>query len=192
VDSGKELASREYPLYDYGMRVLAFSRDLTTLAAPYYQEIDLWDVAAGTARATLSEHRGEVVFLAYSADGKTLIASSTRYEGRSRKALGDVKLWDVATGKERVALKGPFGRVRAAALSPDGTTLALLAQNGLDPKAQLKVVDVATGRQSVLAAPPGCSFLWLGFTAADKLVVTGISAEALKLWEVSPPNPEGG
>jgi WD40 repeat protein len=188
VDTGKELASLLYPLHDFGVPGLAFSRDLTTLAAQHHQEIDLWDVATGKARATLSEHRGEVVFLAYSPDDKTLIASSTRYEGRSRKPLGDVKLWDVTTGKERVALKGPFGRVRLAALSPDGKTLALLEHNGFDPDLDLKVVDVATGRQRVIPPVPGCSFVWLGFTAAGKLMVTGVSAEVLTLWEVSLPD----
>jgi WD40 repeat protein len=104
--------------------------------------------------------------------------------------LGDVKLWDVATGKERVALKGPFGRVRAAALSPNGKTLALLEDNGLDPERVLKLVDVGTGRQSVILAVPGFSFVSLGFTSAGKLMVSGISAEALRLWEVTLPEGE--
>jgi WD40 repeat protein len=136
VASGKELASFQHPLPVYGPGA-AFSRDLATLAVRNYQEIDLWDTAAGKAKATLSEHRGEVGCMLWSADDRALIASSTRYEGRNYKWKGDVKLWDVASGKERATLPGPFGRILAMSLSPDGKALALLDSPQLDAEADL-------------------------------------------------------
>jgi WD40 repeat protein len=190
VDSGKELASFQVRNYLLGEPPgVAFSRDLTTAAVRDYQEIDLWDLGTGKVRATLSEHRGEVHCLVYSADGKTLVASSTRYEGNNFRWKGDVKLWDVAGAKERVALKGPFGRVLDAALSPDGKTLALLDSPELRANAELKLVDVATGRQYIIRPVPACPFRSLAFTAAGKLLVTGTADEALTLWEVSMPMP---
>jgi WD40 repeat protein len=187
VASGKELASLQHHVPVYGGPGMAFSRDLTTLAARNYQEIDLWDTATGKEKATLSEHRGEVGCMVWIADDKTLIASSTRYYGKDYKWLGDVKLWDVASGKERATLRGPFGRVLAIAPSPDGKTLGLLDSPELHAEADLKLVDVDTGRQRVLPVPSGCSFLSLHFTPEGKLLVTGTSVDALRLWEVALP-----
>jgi WD40 repeat protein len=188
VDTGKELSSFRHHVPVSGWVGGAFSRDLATLAARNYQEIDLWDTATGTEKATLSEHRGEVGCMVWGADDKTLIASSTRYEGKDYKWKGDVKLWDVGAGKERATLPGPFGQILAMALSPHGETLALLDSPELDAEADLKLVDVDTGGQRVLGAPPGYSFLSLRYTTEGKLLVTGASVDTLRLWEVSRPN----
>jgi WD40 repeat protein len=188
VSSGKELVSFRHRVPVHGGPGLAFSPDLATLAARNYQEIDLWDMATGTERATLSEHRGEVGCLAYSADGKTLLATSTRYYDRRFTWQGDVKLWDVATGQERASFEKGFGRVIAATLSPDGKTIALLDSPEWHAEADLKLLDVATGRQRVITVPSRTSFLSLQFTADGKLYVVGDSSDGLTVWEVpSPP-----
>jgi WD40 repeat protein len=186
--SGKQLASfrLEGVVSDQGDGA-AFSRDLATLAVGNYQEIDLWDTATGKPKVTLSEHRGEVGRMVWSADDKTLIASSTRYQSKDYEWKGDVKLWDVASGKERASLQGPFGRIMAMAPSPDGKTLALLDAPALREESDLKLVDVDTGRRRVLRVPPGCSFLSLRFTAEGKLLVSGTSADSLRVWEVTLP-----
>src|SRR4051794_25806481 len=66
-------------------------------------------------RDTLKGHADTVYSLAYSQDGKTL-ASGSRDK--------TIKLWDVATGKERATLEGHTDCVCAVAYSPDGKTLA--------------------------------------------------------------------
>lgn len=105
--------------------------------------------------------------------------------GRSTSGLGDVKLWDVGSGKERAALPGPFGRITEMALSPDGKTLALLDTPELQAGFDLKLVDINTGGQRVVQVPPGYTFLSLRFTTDGKLLVTGTSEDTLLLWEVS-------
>jgi WD40 repeat protein len=185
VDSGKELNSFRHHVAISGMLGGAFRRDLAILASRNYQEIDLWDTATGKEKATLSEHRGEVGCMVWSADDKTLIASSHRYYGKDSKRKGDVKLWDVASGKERAALTGPFGLFLTMALTPDGKTLALVDSLELYAEADLKLVDVDTGRQRVIPVPPGCSFLSLHVTPENKLLITGTSDNAVRLWEVS-------
>jgi WD40 repeat protein len=187
VASGRELASFRHRVPLAGGVGAAFSRDFTTLAVRNYQEIDLWDVATGKEKAPLSEHRGEVGRMTWADDDRTLIASSTRHEGRGFKLKGDVKLWDVASGKERAALPGPFGRVLAMVPSPDGKLLALLDSPALYSAFDLKLVDVDTGRQRVLHVPPDWSFLTLRFTPEGKLLVIGTSAKDLRLWSVSFP-----
>ena len=190
VESGKAVTSFRRVIFAGSMSSLAFSPDLDTLAAPNYQEIELWDVATGKPRALLSEHRGQVCSAAYSPDGKTLIAASD-LEGKGWRSRGEVRLWDLATGRERRVFQEGFGSVRSAVLSPDGKVVALFDVSRLYVETDLKVIDVATGRQQVLHAEPGYSFLSLAFTTSGKLLVTGRSADAVRLWEVSLPEEAG-
>jgi WD40 repeat protein len=187
VASGKELASFQHQIEVGGWLGLAFSPDLATLAARNYQEIDLWDVASGKERTTLSEHRGEVGCLVYSRDGKILLAASSRYVDASYKILGDLKLWDVASGKERAAFEEHLGHVSAAALNPDGKTVALVNFKELHGEADLRLLDVGTGRQRVIQPEPQYSFLSVMFTPEGKLLVVGSSEKSMKLWEVAVP-----
>jgi WD40 repeat protein len=164
----------------------AFSKDLKTLAVPNYREIELWDVSTGKQRGILSEHRGEVGFLEYSADDKLLIAASTYYTGPGFKWKGDVKLWDAVKEQEAVGFKAPFGQILDAALSPDGKTLALLDSPEIDVDPDLKLVNVATGRQTIIPSESSYSLTAVYFTREGKLFVTGTPDDKmLKLWELS-------
>jgi WD40 repeat protein len=188
LESRKELASFRHTVPIYGEPGQAFSNDLSTLAVRNYQEIDLWDMATGKLRATLSEHRGEVDFLRFSIDGKTLLAASQRHYGRHIRWQGDLKLWDVATRKERTTFKGPFGLIRLAELSPDGKFLALLDTPEWHADPDLKLLDVASGQQQIIPNPPGYAFLSLSFRADGRLFAIGTPDDKiLKLWEVSLP-----
>ena len=64
-------------------------------------------------RATLRGHTDGVSSVAYSPDGKTLASGGA----------DEIKLWDVATGKELATLKGHTDGVWSAACDPDGKTL---------------------------------------------------------------------
>src|SRR5437868_4835428 len=56
--------------------------------------------------------------VAFSPDGKTLAS------GSGGPGWGAIKLWDLATSKERATLQGYKERVFSVAFSPDGKTLA--------------------------------------------------------------------
>ena len=107
-----------------------------------------WDLATGKPLwpETFEQgHAGEVLSLAFSADGKQLASSS---------ADGTARLWDLATGKPlqvwrnhtpRLTLNLPeaMGGATAVALSPDGRWLV---SGGSDYQA--KVMDVRTGKET--------------------------------------------
>jgi WD40 repeat protein len=187
MDSGKELTSFRHHFPVSGWVGAAFSSNLATLAVHNYQEIDLWDTATSKEKATLSEPRGEVGCMVWSDDDKTLIASSTRYDGKDYKWKGGSETGGRGLGQGARHTPGRFCRILAIAPSPDGKTLALMDSPKIYAEFDLKLVDVDTGRQRVLRAPAGCSFLSPRFTTEGNLLVAGASVETLRLWEVSLP-----
>src|SRR5262249_31075592 len=60
--------------------------------------ITVWDVGTWKERATLEDHRA-VTEVLFSRNGKLLASRSCAFAGQG--VISDVKLWDVATGKER-------------------------------------------------------------------------------------------
>jgi WD40 repeat protein len=66
-------------------------------------------------RAFLQSHKSDVMALAISADSKLLASGD---------AVGVVKVWDLATGKEMTSFNNPAGALLTMAISPDGKTVA--------------------------------------------------------------------
>src|SRR4051794_2330707 len=69
-------------------------------------------------RANLRGHTNIVFSVAFNPDGRTLAS------GSGGPGWGEIKLWDVATGKEQATLQGHTRSVFSVAFSPDGKTLA--------------------------------------------------------------------
>ena len=62
-----------------------------------------------------------------------------------------MKLWDVATGKEKAILSAHIAEVQSLAFSPDGHTLASGSRvRHLISPGEVKLWDVATGGESHL------------------------------------------
>lgn len=82
--------------------------------------IKVWDLAGGTAAATLPA--GEIIppTIEYSPDGSLLATS----QGEK------VVLWDPARQEKAAVLDGPIAPVYAVAFSPDGTALVAASQDG--------------------------------------------------------------
>jgi WD40 repeat protein len=89
-----------------------------------------------TERATLKCPR--TAYVAFSPDGKTLASGCMGFDSRSRE--GDLRLWDVATGRERLALRCHNYAVARVAFSPDGRMLATAGEDQT-----VKVWDLAEG-----------------------------------------------
>ncbi|MFD5477051.1 nSTAND1 domain-containing NTPase [Streptomyces hawaiiensis] len=93
---------------------LAFRPDGHTLATASGSSglVKTWGVHTGQLQDSFSVG-GEVAWLAFSSDGRTLAASSSR----------GVRLWDLATSQIRITLR--TRSPAAVAFSPDGRTLAI-------------------------------------------------------------------
>jgi hypothetical protein len=120
--------------------------------------------------ATLTGHAGRVTSVAVAPDGRTLASASSDQT---------VKLWDVATGKQRATLRGHTNEVYALAFAPDGRTLASGGADGA-----VKLWDWARGRE-LRTFHGHKGIVWsVAFAADGKTLATGGQDGALKLWDV--------
>src|SRR5207244_2043608 len=81
----------------------------------------------------LAGHAGEITALDYSADGKTLVSV-----GGERFRAGELKLWNLQTGKERVSVEPFKVRLWCVAVAADGKSVAVGAGDGTAYLVELK------------------------------------------------------
>jgi WD40 repeat protein len=113
----------------------------------------------------------EVLSLAFGPDGRTLMTSGQD---------GWVRFWDLATGRQRLAVRPHARHTTALALSDDGRTLA--SASACERVARLR--DVATGRESVALRGHTAPVQALAFAPGGRMVATGASDETVRLWDV--------
>jgi WD40 repeat protein len=127
--------------------VVAFSDDGTLLAAAAraqgeQAEIHVWDLAAGRERYSFRSVAGEVAFLAFTPDGKRLLAAGSPGYGAGDRTA-EARIWDLTTGQELLEI--PLGSVIASqtlgttAFHFDGQRLRAVGWN--DKGGELRLLD---------------------------------------------------
>jgi WD40 repeat protein/class 3 adenylate cyclase len=96
------------------------------------QTVKFWELTTGHCVATLHPDIGEVVSVAFSADGQILASG-----GRDIH----IKLWDVLQGFSTMTLSGSSGEVGMVVFSLDGQQLASGGEDGIN-----RLWDLKTGR----------------------------------------------
>lgn len=216
VQTGKELStltSEDNAVFD-----ISFSPDGRYLATGGATKItEIWDVSTGKVLKTLEGQRFPLAFspigtqIATSNDETTIVWNvetwepqlSIPYTGNSLAfspdgnrlaiAMGQLKIWDLATGKEIISATGFASIARGLEYSPDGSRIAMGSQSG-----ETIIWDAETGKQLLalaghkgaindVAFSPGCVkhpetiFEWCGVWLA-----TASRDGTAKVWDVSP------
>jgi RNA polymerase sigma factor (sigma-70 family) len=165
---------------------VAFTPDgrMLATASGYRDEggaLILWDLTTGRRRVLRTDRYG-IRTVAFSPDGRTLAAA-----GWDRF----VRLFEVATGKERVALRwqeeSPAGQepwyqrlVSTVAFSPDGKILASAGGDG-----QIKLWDVARGQSLRALSGHGADVKGVAFFPDGKILASTSPDTTLKFWDVN-------
>ncbi len=171
IKSGKDYATLPAP-DDLPHRLVkfAFSADGSLLAGVAQPGAIVWDVASRKVLRQFPE--GRCMATAFAPDGRTLACWGFGNE---------IRLWDVATGKQKHERPGHAQFARTLAVSPDGKIVASGALH--DPR--LHLWDAATGR--LLQRLKGGDD-WIQscvFSADGKQVVSCGCRGAIQLWDVA-------
>jgi WD40 repeat protein/tRNA A-37 threonylcarbamoyl transferase component Bud32 len=100
---------------------LAFGPDGTQLASGGNDmSVRVWDVDSGLERFCLFGHTTTVRRLAFSPDGRLLASATGARKRNGFEFPGDIKIWDLKTGRERCTLGSHRGAVNGLAFCRDG------------------------------------------------------------------------
>jgi WD40 repeat protein len=177
--------------------IVQFSPDgKTLLGADASGKVTLWDAETGQIRASFA-HDGGINQVLISPDGRFIVTAggnvAPRKPGRrmdveSREnstsvlgpgAGGDVRLWDLATGRRVAVLPMESGKVFRIAFSRDGKLLAASTTAAL-----ATIWDVETACPVVTLAWPSGEANYVAFSPDGKAFAIGGEDETLRVWNV--------
>ena len=169
-------------------RGVAYSPDGRHVAAPGASRVTVWSVATGRTARVLpwdlypdkdfprADRATVPVVVAFSPDGQYLAGG-----GGNALKRGDLRLWDLKTGEQRLELRGHAKAVRALAFSPDGRRLA---SGGLDH--QVLVWDVRTGRVLVTFRKHAARVTGLAFSPDGKQLASAAAEKpSVRVWDAA-------
>lgn len=168
---------------------LAFSPDGTVLAAGYHGyswPIIAWHTATGKSQKRYRGHQGNVDYIKYSQDGKTLLSVSA-YEEKK------IRAWNVSEGRQLYAarLEGVSRErdefIRSAVFSPDRKMLAggvSRYADGAKEVSELRLWDARTGKLIYRFTEQSEGIFDLAFSS-DGATLAGASGDkTVKIWNI--------
>jgi WD40 repeat protein len=166
--------------YPGQLRAVAMSADGSRFAVGgTARTVVVWELAGRLAKSrVLSGHAEPVQGIAFSPNGKFLASGSA-----SQKDLdlpGEIKIWDLTTGKDLHTLKGFKGGVGRVAFSSDQKLL--LSSHRTKQESRVRFWDPVTGRELASLTDPDEIFSF-AIAPDGKTLVTGGSQE-LKFYDL--------
>lgn len=136
----------------------------------------IWDLASGKALFTLQGFGGAATSVAYSPDGKYLVAGGgTIGSGGSSNGI----IWDAATGEKLFTL--PVDTfLTAVAYSPDGKRVGLASFTGI-----ISIWDALTGKQLLTLRGHAGAVNQLMFSPNGKLVASASFDGTARVWDAA-------
>ena len=154
--------------------VVAFSPDGRRLAAGLRDRtVRLWSVGSGAEEElALAGHTGRVVSVAFDPTGTVLATGSAREETT-------IRIWNLRTGVEVLALTGQTPDATVLAFSPDGKHLV----SGGGTTAHLW--NVGTGEARLALAGHSSGVRAVAFSPDGRRLLTGGGDGAVRLWDAT-------
>lgn len=164
---------------------IACSPDGKTLVSGHHADstVKIWDLTTQTLLHTLRGHIWAVHSVAFSLDGQTVASGSFD---------GNIKLWNVRTGREIHNLQGlahhpvnPFKSffndniVYTVAFSPDGQTLASGGE-----KQPIKLWSLSNGNVKGILTGHSQSVYTVAFSPDGKTLASGSSDFTIRIWNL--------
>jgi WD40 repeat protein len=179
LDSGKKLGSvTALALPADGNSVAVGCSTTSPSSGP---EVQVWDLATGRKRHTLQVYfRGMLRYIAYSPDGKSLVAGSPE---------DAIRIWEADTGRLKANWRVQIDLVHTAAFSPDGNLLAVAGEVGdretLEIVGEAWLLDARSGQVLHKIRAPG-PIRQVTFSPDGRTLGVGGKMEAVFLWDISP------
>jgi len=171
---GKKRATLDH--HNGSVSSVLFSADGKTLTTASDDMLVLVRDASGKVRTKLEGHKQPVIALTYSPDSKTLVSSGGDWNDAEKS--GEVKAWDLATGKENWCAQGQFGGIWGVAYSPDGKTVAGGCLDGT-----VRLWDAATGKELSMLKGHTERVIWVAYTPSGKTLASASFDCTIRLWD---------
>jgi WD40 repeat protein/serine/threonine protein kinase len=167
--TGQEVARQTHAVR--WARSVAFSPDGLHIAVAAHDIVTLWDAELTQKRWTGNGKSGWILGLSFSPDGTRVAAA-----GGDRQ----VRVWDVGSGAEIMALVGHGDEALGVAFSPDGARIASVSRD-----TTLKMWDARTGQKPLSIRAHNSKVAGLTFSHDGmRLASVGLD-RSFKLWDVT-------
>lgn len=157
------------------VNAIAYAPGSKLYAVARYGEVELRSASDRSLIRRLTGHKGNVNDVAFSADGSLLVAAAG-HPG----IVGDVRVWDTASGALVREIEGHADAIYSITFSPDGSTIA----TGSYDQA-IKLWNRADGRElQTLRGHNGCVYD-VAFRPGGKTLASVSADRTVKLWDVA-------
>lgn len=146
--------------------------------------VQIWDTRRGAIRATLKPDAHDVQALAFSPDGKTLLAAG---RSPSFNDEGTASIWNVET-RTKLAEIRRWGTVQAVAFHPSGEQVVISSSDGAGGSVEILDSQLKSSQHTISQQP----WTWLAFHPRGSQLAAGRRDGEISLWSSADWKPQFG